>query len=68
MDKGSTGAKKSKSISMPDTLTRTSKKGRVELTVGEMDKVSGGAPYKQLVPGNSKWTAVTLKRGITQDE
>jgi len=42
MDKISTGGKKSQPISAPDTLTKTSKKGSVELTEDELDKASGG--------------------------
>ena len=41
MDKISTGGKKSQPISAPDTLTKTSKKGSVELTEDELDKASG---------------------------
>jgi hypothetical protein len=52
---------KPEQISPPDTLTKTSKKGSVELTEDELDKASGGT--SKLVPGNSKWGPVTLKRG-----
>ena len=50
---------KPEQISPPDSMTKTSKKGSVELTEDELDKASGG----QLVHGNSKWGPVTLKRG-----
>ena len=46
MDKISTGGKKSQPISAPDTLTKTSKKGSVELTEDELGKASGGGAVK----------------------
>jgi hypothetical protein len=54
---------KPEQISPPDSLTKTSKKGSVELTEDELDKASGGTSGGELVPGNSKWGPVTLKRG-----
>lgn len=35
-------SKPDKPTSSPDKLTKSSKKGKIELTEGELDKVSGG--------------------------
>jgi hypothetical protein len=61
MDKVSIGRKKKKSISKPDTPTKTSKKGHAELTMDELHTVSAG----NLKIGSSKWNAITLKRGLS---
>jgi len=48
-------SRKDTNISSADDLTKTTKKGEVELTEEELKRVSGGIPGESTTGGHEKW-------------